>query len=154
VLLLLAIVAILPASVSASTGAEAWLSAQLVHRTHSTAIGEAAQGLADGGSEREIRELRVLVAHAVLAIDRLEVHACFQVWWSYVRSSYVLYDQALIGLETDNLAQVQSAAAASRYLSALAANVKVECPWDQPGPAAGPGLGSRDPLPLAVAPRS
>lgn len=127
------------------------MSAQLVHRTHSTTIGLAAQGLTDGGSARELRELRGLVATAVVAIDRLEVHACFRVWWSYVRSSYVLFDQALVGVETNDLARVQSATAASRYLSAMAESVDVECPWDESGLTAGFNLGPRDPLPLADA---
>jgi hypothetical protein len=121
----------------------------MVHQTHSDAIGEAARSLADGGSEREVRELRILVATAVRAIDRVEVHACFQVWWSYVRSSYVLFDQALVGLETNDLARVQSAASASRYLSALAASVEVECPRDEVPAGSGVRPGSRDRLPLA-----
>lgn len=149
VILVLAGVALVPWPVAGSSSADAWLSAQMVHRTHSSTIGEATRDLADGGSEREVRELRILVATAVRDIDRLEVHACFQVWWSYVRSSYVLFDQALAGLESNDLARVQSASSASRYLSALAASVEVECPRGE-APAAGRVQpGSRERLPLA-----
>jgi hypothetical protein len=149
--LVLAAVAIVPVPVAGSTSADAWMAAQVVHRTHSTAIGVAAQDLADGGSARDLRELRQLVTTAVAAIDRLEVHGCFRVWWSYVRSSYVLFDQALVGIESSDLAQVQSATAASRYLSAMAAAVPVDCPRDQSVLGAELDLGSRDPLPLADA---
>ena len=117
-----------PASLAASTSADDWLSAQMVHRTHALAIGEAAQRLSDGTTEREVRHLRRVVARAVWAIDRLEVHACYQVWWSYVRSSFVLFDQALVGLEAADPARVQSAVQASRFLATLAAATTVDCP--------------------------
>jgi len=149
-MLVLAAVVMVPIPVAASTSADAWMSARMAHQTHSTAIGIAAQSLADGSSPREVRELRGVVATAVRAIDRLEVHACFQVWWSYVRSSYVLFDQVLVGLEANDPVRVQSAAAASRYLSTMAASIRVDCPQHRAF-TAGPGLGSRDPLPLADA---
>jgi hypothetical protein len=136
---------------AALSHAEAWMAARLVHQTHSTAIVAAASELVADGSMQDIRELRVRIASAVIALDRLEVHACFQEWWSYVRSSYVLLDQALVGLESNDFARVQSAATASRYLSALATTVNVECPWDEAAAVTGPELGSQDPLPLAGA---
>ncbi len=151
--LVLAALLITPAGVSASTSADDWLSARMVHRTHATAIGEAAQRLADGTTEREVRDLRRVVARAVLAIDRLEVHACYQVWWSYVRSSFVLFDQALIGLEANDLARVNSAVQASRFLATMAAATTVDCPRDAGSTAILP-LGPSDPLPLVVLPEA
>lgn len=150
-ILVLAALVTTPLPAAALSNAEAWMAARLVHHSHSTAIVAAASELVEGGSMEEIRDLRVRIASAVIALDRLEVHACFQEWWSYVRSSYVLLDQALVGLERNDYAHVQSAATASRYLSALATNVHVECPWDEDAALAGPRLGSGDPLPLAGA---
>lgn len=127
------------------------MSARQVYVTNATAIGEAAVGLSAGGSPREVRQLRHTVATAVHAIDGLEVHACFRVWWSYVRSSYVLLDQALVGMEANDVAHAQSAATASRYMTAMATATPVECPRDDAILPSGSGLGPRDDLPLVTA---
>lgn len=151
-ILVLGALLIPPTGTAASASADDWLSAQMVHRTHALAIGEATQRLADGSTEREVRNLRRVVARAVRAIDRIEVHACYQVWWSYVRSSFVLFDQALVGLEAEDLAQVQSAVQSSQFLATMAAATTVDCPRDGTATVSGQGLGPRDPLPFAHAP--
>jgi hypothetical protein len=142
---------LVPTPASAANSADAWMSARQVHVTHAMAIGEAATGMSDGGSAREIRQLRRVVAAAVRAIDGLEVHACFRVWWSYVRSSYVLYDQALAGVESNDVARTQSGVMASRYMGALAAATQVDCPRDEAVLPGGTGLDPRDGLPLVNA---
>ncbi|HEY8094361.1 MAG TPA: hypothetical protein VID93_11275 [Acidimicrobiales bacterium] len=119
--------------VQASSDSDAWLSAREVQMTHATAIGAAAKDLADGADEPELAELRLLVASAVVAFDGLEVRDCFRVWWSYVRTSYVLYDQALAGLEAHDGMRVQAATAASMYLTTMAANTAVDCPRTESG---------------------
>ncbi len=150
-LLVLAALVLAPASLTASTSADDWISARMVHRTHALAIGEAAQRLADGTTEREVRDLRRVVARAVRAIDRLEVHACYQVWWSYVRSSFVLFDQALVGLESGDPARTQSSVQASRFLATMAAATSVDCPRDA-GSATALQPSPSQPIPLAERP--
>ena len=140
---------LVPMPVHAASDADAWMSARQVQQSHSTAIGEAALGLADGGSAREVHDLRRVVAGAVRAIDALEVHDCFRVWWSYVRSSYVLFDQALVGVETNDAAHAQAAVSASRYLTAMAAATGVDCPRDESMAMDESSLGPRGGHPLA-----
>ena len=147
--LLLAV--LVPIPTHAASGADAWLSARQVHLSHSSAIGEAAAGLADGGSAREFNDLRRVVAGAVRAFDDLEVHECFRVWWSYVRSSYILFDQALVGAEANDVAQTQAAVSASRYLTAMAAATTVDCPRNDATEGNDRRLGPRGGLPLATA---
>jgi hypothetical protein len=149
--MLLAALLIPPAGAAASTSADDWLSAKMVHRTHALAIGEAAQRLADGTTEREVRNLRRVVARAVWAMDHVEVHACYQVWWSYVRSSFVLFDQALAGLEAADPEKVHSAVQASQLLSTMAATTTVDCPRGAGTAASRAGPSPGAPLPLASA---
>lgn len=148
---LLLLGASMPGTVLGANGSDAWQSARQVFEIQSVAIGQATLALADGGTDGEIRSLRRVVAAAVRELDALEVHDCFRVWWSYVRSSYVLFDQALVGAEANDVAHVQSALAASRYLAAMAQATAVDCETDT-----GPSLPatksrSRDDLPLADA---
>jgi hypothetical protein len=112
----------------AASESEAWLSARQVWMTGSTAIGDAAKVLGDGGSPDEMRDLRRAVADAIQELDALEVHDCFRVWWSYVRTSYLLFDQALAGMERGDLGLVQIATASSRFLAAQAKLTVVDCP--------------------------
>jgi hypothetical protein len=125
-LLLLAVLIPVPVR-AAPSNTDAWLDARAAQQTHAAAIASAARALADGGDEDELRELRRRVVAAVRAMDDLDVRACFRVWWSYVRTSFVLYDQALIGLEASDLARVQTATAASTFLNAMAATTTVDC---------------------------
>ena len=124
--LLLATIA--PGVARAASESEAWLSARQAWMTGSTAIGDAAKVLGDGGTPDEMRDLRRAVADAIHELDSLEVHDCFRVWWSYVRTSYLLFDQALAGMERGDLGLVQIATASSRYLAAQAKVAAVDCP--------------------------
>jgi len=121
---------LIPTPAVAESSADAWMSARQTHVSNATAIGAAAAGLADGTSPREVRRLRSTVRRAVRSIDALDVRACFRVWWSYVRSSYVMFDRALVAVERNDLPQVQSAITASRFMSAMAASTSVDCPRD------------------------
>jgi hypothetical protein len=124
----LTLAVLLPGSAQAAdSNADAWEDAREVQRSHAAAIATAAKALADGGNAEEISELRRLVREALRAMDQLDVRACFRVWWSYVRTSYVLYDQALAGLEDSDLARVRTATLASTFLASMAASTAVDC---------------------------
>ena len=147
--------ALVPVPARAASDADAWRTARLLHVAQSAAIGVALEDLADGGSPEEVRELRRVVAAAVAAFDTLEVHECFRVWWSYVRTSYVLYDLALTGVEAEDVGRVQAATASSVYLAAMAAATPVDCLderefWSATAPLA-PGGGH--PLAIRLRPR-
>ena len=128
---LLALAVLVPLPASAASDLDAWRSARQVHLAQSAALVVAAQDLVDAGGAGEVRELRQVLSEAVAALDALEVHECFRVWWSYVRTSYVLYDQALIGVEAADIGRVQIATASSTYLAALAAATPVDCTGDR-----------------------
>jgi hypothetical protein len=117
-----------PGAAHAASESEAWLSARQAWITQSAAIEDAAKHVVDGGTPDDVRELRRAVAEAIHEFDTLEVHDCFRVWWSYVRTSYLLFEQALIGIEQGDLGQVQIAISSSRYLSAQARTTVVRCP--------------------------
>lgn len=136
---------------AAGTNAEAWVDAREVQKTHSAAIASAAQAFADGGDENEVLELRHQVSAAVLAMDRLDVRDCFRVWWSYVRTSYVMFDQAVMGLQASDLTRVQVATAASTFLDQLAAQTTVDCTRDSHARRTSTGLGPRGGHPFADA---
>jgi hypothetical protein len=105
---------------------------------HTAAIGAAAQDISDGGDARKLQYLRLTVAFAVNAMDSLEVHECFRVWWSYVRTSYFMFGVALAGAESSDFGQAQSATAASIFLASMAEARNVDCASD----AAAFGIGS------------
>jgi hypothetical protein len=136
---------------AAGSNAEAWIDAREVQKTHSAAIASAAQAFADGGDEDEVLELRHQVSAAVQAMDRLDVRDCFRVWWSYVRTSYVMFDQAVVGLQASDLARVQIATAASTFLDGLAASTTVDCSRDSHARRTSTGLGPRGGYPFADA---
>jgi hypothetical protein len=125
--------------VRAASESEAWLSARQAWITQSTAIDAAAKLLVEGGKEDAVGRLRRAVADAIDELDALEVHDCFRVWWSYVRTSYLLFDQALIGMQQGDLGQVQIAVSSSRYLAAQARATVVDCPGKGLTPS---GIGS------------
>jgi hypothetical protein len=79
----------------------------------------------------------------------MEVHACFRAWWSYVRSGYVLFDQALIGVQANNVGHVQAAMASSQYLSLMAASMMVDRASDESLPRTRSRLGPRGGYPFA-----
>jgi hypothetical protein len=107
----------IPTTVDAASESEAWLSARQAWITRSAALAAAARDLVEGGPE-DVGRLRRAVAAAIDELDALEVHDCFRVWWSYVRTSYLLFEQALIGMEQGDVGQVQVAVSSSRYLAA------------------------------------
>ena len=72
------------------------------------------------------------------------MHDCFRVWWSYVRTSYMLLDEALAGMERGDLGQVQVAVTSSRYLAAQAHSTIVDCPGKGVAPT-GRGQAGRGP---------
>lgn len=127
---LLALGVLVPQPVTATSSADAWMSAQHLHSTRSTAIGRVAEDLSDGGGAREIRMLRAMIGSAVAALDALEVHDCFRVWWSYVRTSYVMLDVALMGMMVGDMAGAQRATTTSAFLSRMAEMTPVDCPRD------------------------
>ena len=133
--------------VSATSPADAWVSARDGNTTRADAIRAAASSFAAGGGDiDDLHRLRSLVGDAVRALDRLEVHDCFRVWWSYVRSSYVMFDVALVGIERGDAVGARSATAASAMLAALADRSRVDCADGAPdvagriGPAIGPSV--------------
>lgn len=124
----------LAAPVSADSPAEAWIAARDGNSSRADAIRDAASSFATGGGDPEdLRQLRALVVEAIRALDRLEVHDCFRVWWSYVRSSYVMFDVALVGIGRGDAAGARSATAASAMLAALADRSRVDCVEAPPG---------------------
>jgi len=125
---LLSLAVLVPQTASAATSADAWISAQGLHQRQASAIGLAARGFSEnGGDLDELKRLRSMVAAAVNALDALEVHDCFRVWWSYVRSSYVMFDVALLNVQTGDAGRAQSATAASMVLASLADASAVDC---------------------------
>jgi hypothetical protein len=136
-----------PGPAHAVSESEAWLSARQAWIARSAAIGDAARDLAEHGTEDDVRDLRRAVAVAIHEFDDLEVHDCFRVWWSYVRTSFLLFDQALVGMQAGDLGRVQMAVMSSRYLAAQARATVVDCPARSLQPAglgdALPGDGSR-----------
>jgi hypothetical protein len=128
-----------PPSARGASESDAWLNARRAWITQSAAIDEAARHLAKSSSADDVRELRRAVADAIHEFDALEVHDCFRVWWSYVRTSFLLFDQALIGMEKGDLGQVQVAVSSSRYLAAQARTTEVDCSGKGLAPT---GLGS------------
>ena len=73
-------------------------------------------------------------------MDALEVHECFRVWWSYARTSYIMFDVAVMGVEASDLGRAQSATAASLFLASMADSIDVDCPRDEPALGIGPRL--------------
>jgi hypothetical protein len=148
---LLVLTVLMPATVHGSSGPDAWRSARDVVLSQSVEIGRAARALAESGTASEVRSLRRAIGSAVRELDALEVHDCFRVWWSYVRSSYVLYDQALAGVEANDLAHVQAAMIASRYLASMAKATQVDCGAEIGPTPSRTGASPREGLPLAGA---
>lgn len=83
-------------------------------------------------------------------VHAIDVHDCFRVWWSYVRSSFVLFDQALQSGEVIDFGRIQAATNALPCLSSMAASMRVDCPFEDVG-AADPTAGPRGGLPLVDA---
>ena len=121
---------LVPVPAHGASDADAWMSARQLHTTHSATIGAAARGFTQGGDSDDLRELRAVVAEAIRALDRLEVKPCFRIWWSYVRSSYVMFDVALVSVQQADVAGARSATAASVFLSSMAQSTVVDCPQD------------------------
>jgi hypothetical protein len=148
---LLVLAVLLPTSAQAASDVDAWAAARELAVGQSVAIGTAASTLSDGGSIDDLTRLRGMVAATVAKLDALEVRECFRVWWSYVRTSYVLFDQALRSAQMGDVAQLQGALTASRWLVAMANATTVDCQGDQ-GFSRGRTRGrSREGLPLAAA---
>jgi hypothetical protein len=146
---LLLLAAFLPAPASAAVDdAQAWLSARRIQQTQVDAIAAAAVALSDGGDEREVSLLRRRVAAAIVALDAIDVRECFRVWWSYVRTSLVLYDQAIIGLQVSDSTRVRTATAASTFLTGMAYATAVDCPVSIGSDPEAARLGPRGGVPL------
>jgi hypothetical protein len=136
---------------AASSDAEAWRAAREVYSSRSAAIAAAVAAFGEDGDVGALHELRRQVALAVIAMDGLDVRACFRVWWSYARTGYVLYDQALIGLQASDLVRIQSSTAAAAYLASMAAATRVVCGGTDRTRSSSSSPGRRGGLPLVSA---
>jgi hypothetical protein len=150
--IIFAVAALIPGpALAADSNADAWDEALEAQRVHAAAIVEASVALADGGDQEDVLELRRRVGAAVQAMDGLDVRACFRVWWSYVRTSFVMYDLAIVGLQASDVAGVRSAMAASAFLSTMASRTSVDCTRARDALSRSSSIGPRGGSPLAVA---
>jgi hypothetical protein len=145
----LAALAAVPA-LAAGSNADAWDEALEAQREHAAAIVAASTVLAEGGDQEDVLELRRRVGAAVQAMDQLDVRECFRVWWSYVRTSFVMYDLAIVGLQASDVAGVRSAMAASAFLSTMASRTTVDCTRAREAMSRTSSFGHRGGTPLAI----